>query len=73
MYSLQEIQIKRVLPGPDALFVAAGYEDWQTELHFIVETSGEVYGKTNQDRWVRLTDQTTGLIRNKISQFVLAI
>lgn len=69
MYSLQGIRVKRVLPGPDALFVATGYEDWQNELHFIVQMTGEVYGKTNQNRWVRLTEETASLIQDKIRQY----
>ena len=69
MYSLQGIRVKRILSGPDALFVATGYEDWQKELHFIVQTTGEVYGKTNQDRWVRLREETAGLIQDKIRQY----
>jgi hypothetical protein len=70
MYNrLEQMRIKTVLPGPDAFFVAAEYEDWQIELRFIIKIDGPAYGKTNQNSWVELTNETTGLVRDKVRQF----
>ncbi len=71
MVSLQNLEFTRMLPSKDGIFAFAKYSDWHYEYKFLIQQDGCIKGKTTQGLWQELSQESSGLIREKIRQGVI--
>ena len=66
MFTLQNLDITRILPRRDGIFVFAKYPQWHYEYNFLILSDGKVKGKTSGSNWLELDREDSAIIRAKV-------
>ena len=70
MYSPNNLEVSRILPRQDGLFVVAKYPQWYYGYDFFVHYDGRIEGKTSSGNWLEVSKDLASLLRDKI-RFIL--
>ena len=68
--SVRNLEITRVFPSSDELFVFAKYIGWFDEFIFLIKPDGTVVGRTSEGNWLELAPETAQLIKSKAEPHV---